>query len=167
MNKKHIVGYGVTAVACLGIGLAGNGGAPATTTPSAETVTVNSTAAAPTPAEATVTVTAPGATETHTVTETAEAETVSETVTETVTADPPAPEASIPGDGTFEVGVDVEPGTYVSEASGSCYWARLSGSDGFDSIIDNNFGSGQMIVTINESDRFFETSGCEPWSLRE
>lgn len=179
MSKKHIVGYGLTALGCLGIGLAGSSdGAPATATVSTETVTVTASAAAPTPAEATVTVTAPGSTETHTVTEAAEAETVTETVeaeavTETVTvtaaAEAPGPAAVIPGDGTFEVGVDIDPGTYVSSPTSGigCYWARLSGSDGFDSIITNDFGTGQMIATVQESDRFFETSGCEPWAMRE
>lgn len=158
MNKKHIVGYGLTAIGCLGIGLAGSGGAPPTATPSTETVTATTTVAAPTPAEATVT-----------VTEEAEEETVTveaEAVTETVTAGPPEPEAAMPGDGIFEVGVDIQPGTYIADAGDGCYWARLSGSDGFDSIIDNNFGAGQMIVTIKEGDRFFETSGCAPWARR-
>lgn len=170
MNKKHIVGYGLTAIGFFGVGLAGGGGsAPATTSLSTETVTA--TAAAPTPASATVTVSPPTTTETHTVTQTVDAETVTETVeaeavTETVTLGTPEPEEIIPGSGMFEVGVDIDPGTYVSEASGGCYWARLSGSDGFDSIIDNSFGEGQMIVTIKDSDRFFETNGCEPWARR-
>ncbi|USQ75660.1 hypothetical protein [Ornithinimicrobium cryptoxanthini] len=167
MNKRHLIGYPVTALMFLGVGIAGNGGegAPTTARPtSAATVTV--TADGPSATGSTVAVTPPAVTETvdgPTVTETAEGP----TVTETVTPAPEAPDESIPGDGTFEVGVDVQAGTYVSDGSvGGCYWARLSGSDGFDSIIDNNFGEGQMIVTIKESDRFFETSGCEPWARR-
>lgn len=178
MNKKHIVGYALTAVGCLGVGLAGSGGgAPVTANVSTESVTVTQNAAAPTPAEATVTVTPPATTQTHTVTETAEVETVTETVeaeavTETVTvtasAAAPSPAQDIPGDGTFEVGVDIEPGTYVSAPTSGigCYWARLRGSDGFDSIIANDFGTGQMIATIKASDRFFETSGCAAWAQR-
>lgn len=168
MNKKHVVGYGLTALGCLGVGLAGSGsGAPQTASISTETVTVTATAAAPTPAEATVTVTPPAATQTHTVTQTVEAEAATETVTETVTAEPPEPESAFRGDGIYEVGTDIEPGTYVADAGDGCYWARLSGSDGFDSIITNHFGAGQTIVTIKETDRFFETSGCGPWALRD
>lgn len=165
MNKKHIAGYAVTALVFLGLGAASNGGGTpeSATPPSTATVTV--TAPGPTTTAVGPTVTAAGPTVTVTppaVTETVEAP----TVTETVNAGPPEPSRDIPGDGTFEVGVDVEPGTYVSEASDGCYWARLSGSDGFDSIIDNHFGNGQMIVTIKASDRFFETAGCNPWSRR-
>ncbi|MCK0110665.1 hypothetical protein MWU75_00700 [Ornithinimicrobium sp. F0845] len=145
-------------------------GAPPTTSVATETVTVTTTAAAPTPAQATMTVTATPATETHTVTETLEAETVTveaEAVTETVTVGPPEPEIAFSGDGIYEVGVDIQPGTYVADAGDGCYWARLSGSDGFDSIITNHFGAGQTIATIKESDRFFETSDCGPWSRRD
>ena len=89
--------------------------------------------------------------------------------TETVTAQPPPPETAIPGDGTFEVGVDIEPGTYVSEPSptGNCYWARLSGTGGLDDIIANNNTSGQALIPVSADDKYFETSGCSDWSLRE
>ena len=88
--------------------------------------------------------------------------------TKTVTVGPPEPAAALPGDGTFQVGVDVKAGTYVSKPSpnGNCYWARLSGSDGIDSIIDNDNTSGQAVVTIKKTDKFFESSGCSDWTRR-
>ncbi len=87
---------------------------------------------------------------------------------EAVKAKPKGPSATIPGDGTYQVGKDIKPGTYVSSApvSGNCYWARLSGSNGLDSIIDNNNSSGQSLVTIQPSDKFFETNGCNTWKRR-
>ena len=76
-----------------------------------------------------------------------------------------AEENSFPGTGTFLVGDEVSPGTYRSEGTSNCYWARLSGTDGtLDSIIANNFGDGRQIVTISGSDVAFETSGCGEWN---
>jgi hypothetical protein len=73
---------------------------------------------------------------------------------------------TIPGDGTFLVGTEIKPGMYRSDApsSGMCYWARLSGSDEFD-IIANDVSSGQSVVEIRSTDRFFETKGCAEWHL--
>ncbi len=152
MNKKHAIGYAATALIALGIGAAGAG---------SETVPI---AASPT---VTATVTVPGSEVTiapPTVTETVEVP----GPTKTIKAAPPAAAAAMSGDGTFEVGVDVKPGTYVSKPSpnGNCYWARLSGTDGFDSIIDNANTSGQALVTIKKSDKFFESSGCSDWIRR-
>ena len=108
-----------------------------------------------------------------TVTETASETTTVESTVE-VTA-PPAEEpeggdepgsagAMIPGDGTYLVGTDIEPGTYRAAGADSCYWARLSGTTGdLDEIIVNDFGSGQMVVTIAESDVAFETARCGTW----
>lgn len=74
-------------------------------------------------------------------------------------------ENAFPGTGTFLVGDEISPGTYRSEDTSNCYWARLSGTDGsLDSIITNNFGGGRQIVTISGSDRAFETSGCGEWN---
>lgn len=76
-----------------------------------------------------------------------------------------AEENSFPGTGTFLVGEEISPGTYRSEGTSDCYWARLSGTDGsLDSIITNNFGGGRQIVTISGSDVAFETSGCGGWN---
>lgn len=107
---------------------------------------------------------------TEAATETTEAEPVTETVTKTVTTTvEPAPESVIPGDGTFLVGRDFEPGTYRTEgASGrNCYWARLSGTSGESKdIIASGNVTGPTTVTIASSDTAFETKGCQEWKLR-
>lgn len=82
---------------------------------------------------------------------------------------PKAPAASIPGDGIYQVGVDIKPGKYVSTtpASGNCYYARLANlKGGIDGILANNNSSGQSLVTVRASDEFFETNGCENWTMR-
>ncbi|MFJ8668278.1 hypothetical protein [Streptomyces sp. NPDC093600] len=76
----------------------------------------------------------------------------------------------IPGEGTFLVGEEIEPGTYRSaggadESFPSCYWARLRGTTGNpDEVIANHASKGQTTVTILASDRAFLTQGCKPWS---
>ena len=81
------------------------------------------------------------------------------------------PRQSISGDGTYRVGVDIQPGVYVS-AGGTggyaCIWFRHStlGADPAD-IIDSNASQGQQIVTIAATDATFETSSCKPWSLSD
>lgn len=107
--------------------------------------------------------TAGGATATRTVT--APAKTVTAQVP-AAKAPAAAPAASFPGDGTYEVGVDVKPGTYKSAkpASGNCYWARLKGDSGqLADIIANNNSSGPSVVTIKSTDKVFQTTGCEDW----
>lgn len=68
-------------------------------------------------------------------------------------------------DGTYRVGVDVEPGTYESsEAGNSCYWARLSGLSGENSdIIANDARAVSPIVTIQETDVAFQARNCGLW----
>lgn len=152
----HLVGYAATALFAFVFGASvvaiGSETTSASDQPSTSTVT------------STATITDPGSTTTTTATPV----TSTKTKTATVTAEPPAPASGIPGDGTFEVGVDVEPGTYVAGpgSRGQCYWARLSGSGDLGDIIDNNISSGQSIVTIAASDKFFESSGCSDWTKR-
>jgi hypothetical protein len=101
----------------------------------------------------------------ETVTATA---TVTETVTETVTTEPPPPPGPKVefGPGTWEVGVDVQPGKYKTAGPGgrrSCYWARLKDTSGdVGSIINNSILEGPGTVTINEGE-LFETSRCADW----
>jgi len=164
-NLKHVIGYGATTVVAFGIGAAaasgGGGTATAVTTPG-PTVTV--TGDAPAADTVTETVTAPPKTvKAPAKTVTAPPKTV------TVKAKPKAPAATIPGDGTYAVGSDIKPGTYVSSVpdSGNCYWARLKDTNGdLNSILSNNNSSGQSLVTILPSDKFFETDGCNTWKLR-
>lgn len=157
MNKKHVIGYAATALVALGIGSAAGGAASGSASPDAS----------PSAATPTVTITQPGPETTvpgPTVTQTVEVP----GPTKTVKVGPPAPAVAMSGDGTYQVGVDVKPGTYVSKKpdSGNCYWARLSGQDGLGGIIDNNNSSGQSVVTIRKSDKYFESSGCSDWVKR-
>jgi hypothetical protein len=146
MQKKHLIAYPATALIALGIGSAGG--------------TDDSSVAAAEPAP-TVTVSRPA--------EPKPGVTVTATPTVTVTKTPaaPAPETAMAGDGTYEVGIDIKPGTYVSTPadSGNCYWERSKG-DGFDGILENDNTSGQAVVTIKKSDRFFKSSGCNDWTKR-
>lgn len=68
------------------------------------------------------------------------------------------------GGGTWEVGVDIQPGKYKTtgpNSGGSCYWARLKNTDGtFDSIISNGNTEGPTTVTIGAKDAAFQTTDC-------
>ncbi|WP_052465950.1 hypothetical protein [Mobilicoccus massiliensis] len=150
MQKKHVFAYPLTALFAFGIGAAGASG------------TAMTTASAPAPT-ATVTVT-PDSQPAQTV-----------TVTKAAAEPPPAqasePSAqpeSFPGDGTYEVGVDIQPGKYASDTpvSGNCYWARLKSDDPFDGILANNNSSGKSVVVIKKSDKYFQSSGCADWTKR-
>ncbi|ALE08061.1 hypothetical protein AL755_21260 [Arthrobacter sp. ERGS1:01] len=68
----------------------------------------------------------------------------------------------ITADGTYRVGVDVLPGTYYASGSGnSCYAAILSGFGGsLDEIIDNYYGSAQIIVEIPSYAKGFTIQRC-------
>ena len=69
------------------------------------------------------------------------------------------------GAGTYLVGVDIAPGTYVARAGPSCYWARLRAFTGdLAAIIANANPRGRTIVTISRSDRGFQSHGCGTWS---
>jgi hypothetical protein len=74
-------------------------------------------------------------------------------------------EANSFGNGLFEVGVDIQPGTYHTEAPAGCYWAKL-GPDG--DIIDNDFRAsrGSLTVTIGRDAPFFESTDCGTWTRR-
>jgi Tfp pilus assembly protein PilN len=73
---------------------------------------------------------------------------------------------TIPGDGIWMVGDEVQPGIYKAQGSGSaCYWARLSSLDTTD-ILNNHFGSANVSVEITNSDFAFETAGCGSWIKR-
>jgi hypothetical protein len=86
-----------------------------------------------------------------------------------VTLDAPAPntDAGI-GDGTWEVGVDVQPGKYKTSGPRpdgyGCYWERSKDLDGgFDSILSNDNLTGPGIVRIKKTDATFTTNGCSVW----
>ena len=79
----------------------------------------------------------------------------------------PAAGATIPSDGTYVVGVDVQPGVYLSAGATSAdttsYWKRLSSLDMSD-IVDNNSSAGPQTVEILPTDKAFVTARCQSWS---
>lgn len=62
------------------------------------------------------------------------------------------------GEGTYEVGVDIKPGTYRSPGGTGCYWARLAKNQ--QDIIDNNLSDGPSVFTVQESDGYVELNRC-------
>ena len=70
------------------------------------------------------------------------------------------------GDGTWRVGIDIEPGTYRTDGTERCYWARLSGFTGSlgDLLANDNARGGPAIVTILPSDAGFISTRCGIWT---
>ena len=71
--------------------------------------------------------------------------------------------------GTYAVGQDIDPGTYVGIAGtgvlDTCYWARLQGVSGaLDDILANDTAMGQFYIEVLEGDGYLET-GCQITSL--
>ena len=67
--------------------------------------------------------------------------------------------------GTHMIGTDIQPGTYSTPGSSSCYWERLRGlGGGLGDIIANAIPEGQAVVTIPASDVAFKSSGCGTWT---
>ncbi|MER6144445.1 hypothetical protein ABT174_31115 [Streptomyces sparsogenes] len=80
--------------------------------------------------------------------------------------DKPKAEPAIGGDGTFQVGSDIKPGTYRStdNTDGMCYWERAKDSSGeTDAIIANDNVMGHAYVTIKASDKIFKSNDCHDW----
>ncbi|GAA1026624.1 hypothetical protein GCM10009557_04990 [Virgisporangium ochraceum] len=148
------IGGGIAAIliscfAGLGIGAAGSQdkspkATSATPVPDARTVTetVTASAAAPAPVTSTVTVTA----------------------APPAGAAPPAAGGATIEEGTYSVGVDIQPGTYRAIGAGSdCYWSiTKSGSNGSD-IIENHIGGGNLTVTL-KAGQDFTSQRCGTWS---
>lgn len=73
-------------------------------------------------------------------------------------------------DGVYEVGRDIEAGTYVAPGGpdgGGCYWKRLSSLAGdVDSIIANDLNhGGQVLITVN-SGEYLQVKDCGTWTKR-
>lgn len=92
----------------------------------------------------------------------------------TTKAKPPAAN-TMDKQGILLVGTDIKPGTWRTTVPGDpdpnalpeCYWARLKDLNGkLDSILDNNNQRpGDIVnVTIQPSDKAFETHGCGTWT---
>lgn len=69
-------------------------------------------------------------------------------------------------DGNYEVGADIQPGTYrTRKASSGCYYARLRGFSGsLGDIISNENTYYPSVVTIEPTDKGFKSSGCGTWT---
>ncbi|KKD08632.1 hypothetical protein [Streptomyces sp. WM6386] len=70
------------------------------------------------------------------------------------------------GDGDFEVGSDIKPGTYRTTGNddGMCYWERAKDSSGeMDSLLANDNVTGSSYVTVKASDKLFKSSDCNDW----
>ncbi|MFD3836602.1 hypothetical protein ACFWWC_10125 [Streptomyces sp. NPDC058642] len=70
------------------------------------------------------------------------------------------------GDGDFQVGSDVKPGTYRTSGNddGMCYWERAKDSSGeMDSLLANDNVTGTSYVTVKASDKLFKSSDCNDW----
>ncbi|QIJ63146.1 hypothetical protein [Streptomyces sp. JB150] len=70
------------------------------------------------------------------------------------------------GDGDFQVGPDIKPGTYrtTGNTDEMCYWERAKDASGeMDSLLANDNVSGTSYVTIPAGDKIFRTSDCNDW----
>jgi len=70
------------------------------------------------------------------------------------------------GNGTFDVGSDIAPGTYRTRTNTTgCYWERRAGSSGdLSEIVENDSTNVSAIVTIARTDRAFKSERCGPWT---
>lgn len=89
------------------------------------------------------------------------------TATGAPTGSPEADTAAQPSGGnrTLVVGVDIQPGSYktTGPALGQpmCYWARLKDTVG--GVITAGMPKGPETVTIEPTDKAFQTGGCAEW----
>jgi hypothetical protein len=69
-------------------------------------------------------------------------------------------------DGTYQVGTDIQPGTYrTREGSPGCYYARLRGfSNEINDILANANTYAPAVVTIKPTDAGFQSQGCGTWT---
>lgn len=93
----------------------------------------------------------------------ADAKTIYELAHSTMCASTPLPDPNSFSDGTYEVGVDIQPGKYKSPGGDSCYWARLAKDQ--EDILDNDLTDGPTTFTVKPTDGFVELSRCT-WTLQ-
>ncbi|GAB2763394.1 hypothetical protein [Streptomyces bullii] len=70
------------------------------------------------------------------------------------------------GDGDFQVGTDIKPGTYRTTGNddGLCYWERAKDASGeMDSLLANDNVTGTSYVTVKATDKIFTSNGCNDW----
>ncbi|RAO19444.1 hypothetical protein LUPAC07_01830 [Micromonospora noduli] len=73
-----------------------------------------------------------------------------------------AAQGRIFGEGTFRVGKEIKPGTYVTTDVDGCYWERQNSTG---DTIDNYFTNSarRVQVTIRSSDYAFSSQNCGEW----
>ena len=74
----------------------------------------------------------------------------------------PGRELTAFGDGTWQVGVDVVPGTYTSTGGPDCRYALRAAVTGGD-IAASTVGPGPATVVLAAGTGYVETSGCATW----
>jgi hypothetical protein len=69
-------------------------------------------------------------------------------------------------DGVFQVGTDIQAGTYrTREGSPGCYFARLGGFSGeLNDLLANANTNAPAVVTIKPTDAGFESQACGTWT---
>ncbi|SOD86044.1 hypothetical protein [Streptomyces sp. Ag109_G2-15] len=74
--------------------------------------------------------------------------------------------AAFDGDGDYQVGSDIKPGTYrtTGNTDGMCYWERAKDASGeTDSVLANDNVTGTSYVTVKPGDKLFKSTGCNDW----
>ncbi|MFF7354065.1 MULTISPECIES: hypothetical protein [Streptomyces] len=74
--------------------------------------------------------------------------------------------AALAGDGDYQVGSDVKPGTYrtTGNTDDMCYWERAKDAKGeTDSVLANDNVTGTSYVTVKATDKIFKSTGCKDW----
>lgn len=79
----------------------------------------------------------------------------------------PSGDTPIPGDGTYRVGSEVQPGVYVGTGSEECQYQRLGKMDaGYDDVIVRGLLD-RPVIEIMAGDGGFRTDGCGSWTPLE
>lgn len=71
-------------------------------------------------------------------------------------------ETTVPGDGTFEVGVDIEGGLYQSPGKRGCHYTVYGDANGTDALLDK-VTPGSASVSLRTG-TWFVTRGCAEWT---
>lgn len=66
------------------------------------------------------------------------------------------------GDGTYQVGTDIEPGRYFTSSADGCSWYRL-GDFRWEGSLGNSWGYDTAMVDVLETDAGFAAEGCGAW----
>ncbi len=78
----------------------------------------------------------------------------------------PKPKQSKWSEGTYKVGTEIKPGDYrtLTTSDYGCLWERLRGTSGdTGDTISNEYGEGQMRMTVKPSDKYIKFFGDCEW----